>query len=266
MSKETKSKYRVPALEKGLDILETLAYSQSSLSLTDLARKQGRSSSELFRMLAVLEARGYINKGETSGNYALSLKLYELAHRHPPVMNLLEAAAQPMENVTNVLRESCHLSVLRRGKLVVLKEILSPARVRLSVPVGGRFSPIDTVSGRLLLAYRPADELASFLPNCAEYTAMSKSDQDAFMAKLTEIRETGVSTAVSETHLGVSDAAVLVGNPQVGLSAALAVASLRASADPDHFQQIITQLKQCAQTITRAMGLQNGEGRREKER
>ena len=139
MSKEAKSKYRVPALEKGLDILETLAHSQTPLSLTELARKQGRSSSELFRMLAVLESRGYINKGEASGNYALSLKLYELAHLHPPVMNLLEAAAQPMKNVTNVLRESCHLSVLRRGKLVVLKEVLSPARVRLSVPVGGRF-------------------------------------------------------------------------------------------------------------------------------
>ena len=75
--------------------------------------------------------------------------------------------------------------------------------------------------------------------------------------KLAEIRETGVSTAVSETHLGVSDAAVLVGNPQIGLCAALAVASLRATSNPHHFQCIKSQLKQCAQTITQAMGLDN---------
>ncbi len=257
MSKEAKSKYHVPSLEKGLDILETLAHSQTPLSLTELARKQGRSSSELFRMLAVLEARGYINKGETSGNYALSLKLYELAHLHPPVMNLLEAASQPMENVTNILRESCHLSVLRRGKLVVLKEVLSPARVRLSVPVGGRFSPVDTVSGRLLLAYLPESELAAFLTNCEEYVTMDRNSRKAFESKLAEIRETGLSTAVSETHLGVSDAAVLVGNPHIGLCAALAVASLRTSSDPDHLKRISSQLKQCAQTITQAMGLDN---------
>lgn len=256
MAKDAQSKkYHAPALEKGLDILETLAQSQKPLSLTELARELGRSSSELFRMLTVLETRDYINKGETTGNYALSLKLYELAHRHPPVMNLLAAAAQPMENLTAVLRESCHLSVLRQGKLVVLKEVLSPSRVRLSVPVGGRFSPVDTVSGRLLLAYFSDDALAAFLTNCEEYQGMDGADQEAFGAKLADIREREVSTAVGETHLGVSDAAVLVGNPHVGLSAALAVASLEASSDPNHFQQIITQLKQFAQTITQKMGL-----------
>ena len=261
MSTDAKSKYNAPALEKGLDILETLAYSQLPLSLTELARNLGRSSSELFRMLTVLETRGYINKGDTTSNYALSLKLYELAHLHPPVMNLLAAAAQPMAKVTTILRESCHLSVLRRSKLVVLKEELSPARVRLSVPVGGRFSPVGTVSGRLLLAYLPERELAAFLPNCAEYVAMDWTDQAAFGDKLAEIRATGVSKAVSETHLGVSDAAVLVGNPHVGLCAALAIASLKASADSDHFQQIVDQLKQSAQTITQKMGLDNDSNR-----
>jgi DNA-binding IclR family transcriptional regulator len=255
MSTVAKSKYPVPALEKGLDILEVLAHSETPLSLTNLARELGRSSGELFRMLTVLEARGYINKGESTGNYALSLKLFELAHLHPPVMNLLEAAAQPMINMTNILRESCHLSVLRRGKLVVLKEVLSPARVRLSVPVGGRFSAVDTVSGRLLLAYLTESEFTIFLESCQEYALMNKTDQSIFRAKVAEIRDCGVSTAVSETHLGVGDAAVLVGNPQIGLCASLAVASLKATADPDHFQQIISQLKLCAQSITQAMGL-----------
>ena len=257
MSKNGKNKYRAPALEKGLDILEALAHSQTPLTLTELGRTLGRSSSELFRMLTVLEGRGYINKGESTGDYSLSLKLYELAHVHPPVMNLLAAAAQPMEDLAAELRESCHLSVLRDGMLVVLKEVLSPARVRLSVPVGGRFSPIDTVSGRLLLAYFSEDALAAFQTNCAVYQAMDRASQISFSARLVEIRETGVSTAVSETHLGVSDAAVMVGNPQVGLGAALAVASLRASSDPEHFQEIIDQLKQCAQTITQHMGLNN---------
>ena len=86
---------------------------------------------------------------------------------------------------------------------------------------------------------------------------MNQTAQAAFRAKLAKIRENGVSAAISETHLGVSDAAVLVGNPHIGLCAALAVASLKASSDSDHFQQIVDQLKQCAQTITQAMGLDN---------
>ena len=79
------SKYHVPALEKGLDILETLASSAVPQSLSELARSLHRSSSELFRMLDSLERRGYILKDLVSGNYRLSLKLYELAHTHSPV-------------------------------------------------------------------------------------------------------------------------------------------------------------------------------------
>ena len=84
--------YAVPALEKGLDLLEALAAQPEPRSQTDLARALGRSPSEIFRMLACLERRGYIVKEEASGRYRLTLRLYELAHTHTPVDQLLHAA------------------------------------------------------------------------------------------------------------------------------------------------------------------------------
>ena len=53
------SAYPVPALEKGLDLLELLSARADPQSLTALARTLGRSSSELFRMITCLERRGY---------------------------------------------------------------------------------------------------------------------------------------------------------------------------------------------------------------
>ena len=160
---QSSTKYRVPALEKGLDILEALAFVSAPQSLADLARTLGRSSSEIFRMLNCLEARHYIARDEHSGNYALTLKLYELAHTHSPVEQLLRVAAQPMEELAQTLRESCHLSVLHQGWLVVLSQALSPEPVRLTVEVGGRFSMVHNVSGRLLLAQLPATERIALL-------------------------------------------------------------------------------------------------------
>src|SRR5215831_7001214 len=47
------SRYRAPALEKGLDVIELLAAEKSPLNLSAISQRLGRSSGELFRMLQV---------------------------------------------------------------------------------------------------------------------------------------------------------------------------------------------------------------------
>ena len=48
------AKYRAPALDKGLDILELLARAQAPLTMTGIAAAIGYSKGEIFRMLQVL--------------------------------------------------------------------------------------------------------------------------------------------------------------------------------------------------------------------
>jgi DNA-binding IclR family transcriptional regulator len=74
----------VPALDKGLDVLELLAREAGGLSLNEIARSLGRTSSELFRMVVTLARRGYIEQRD-GDRYTLTLKLFELAHRHKPI-------------------------------------------------------------------------------------------------------------------------------------------------------------------------------------
>ncbi|MEW5974382.1 MAG: IclR family transcriptional regulator [Acidobacteriota bacterium] len=249
------SRYHVPALDKGLDILESLASTSEAPTLSELARSLNRSSSELFRMLNALERRGYILKDPVSGSYRLSLKLYELAHTHSPVEELLSAATKPMRALAETIRESCHLSVLSRGQLVVLAQEESPDKVRISVEVGARFSPIHTVSGRLLLAQLAADDLEEFLSASADYGSMGKTKQEEFLDSLEAIRNEGVSRAVNETLIGVQDVAVLVGNPRIGLNAALAVTAWTGPSKSVSLHKIQSALQKCAERITRGVGL-----------
>jgi DNA-binding IclR family transcriptional regulator len=117
MSKKAKPSYFVPALEKGLDVLEALASASGPQTLTELARDLDRSSSVLFRIIDALEKRAYIARDPVSGTYHLTLKLYELAHTHSPADQLLKAATFPMRVLADTIHESCHLSVLAHGKL-----------------------------------------------------------------------------------------------------------------------------------------------------
>lgn len=213
--------YSVPALEKGLDILEALAGSPTPLSLAELARDLDRGTAEIFRMLVCLERRSYLRRDPASGKYAPSLRLFELAHAHPPLKILLEAAREPMRAVTSELGESCHVSVLERGSLLVVAREDSPESVRLTIEVGGRFDPENTASGRLLLS------------------------------------ATGESvTARDETLEGVDDAAVRIGSPGQVVHAALAVSWLRSRKGAKKPATVLSALKSAAMAIHETLGIQ----------
>jgi len=247
--------YSVPALEKGLDILEALAATETPQSLSDLARTLGRSSSELFRALSSLEKRAYVIKDPGSGRYRLSLKLYELAHIHPPVEQLLRAAAEPMRKLARSLRQSCHLSVLSQGRLVVLAEAGSPEQIRLSIAVGSSFSAVHTASGRLLLATLPEVERQQFMEKDPEFLRQSTAQKKRVRTLLARIRQAGYSTAKNETYMGIRDLAVPVGNTRIGLSAALDVSLWIVPGQRFETDTVLKALRRCARRITQSMGV-----------
>lgn len=212
--------YSVPALEKGLDILECLASSPQPLSLADLARDLQRGTAEIFRMLVCLERRAYIRREPVSGKFAPTLRMFELGQSHPPLRTLLDAAREPMREVSRKLGESCHLSVIERGMLEVVAREDSPESVRLFIEVGGRFDPRKTASGRLLLDAGP-DSV----------------------------------TARDETIMGVDDVAVRIGSPEGAVHAALAVSWLRSRKGARKPASILTALKIAAAAIHQTLGI-----------
>jgi len=246
--------YPVPALEKGLDVLEALS-GQGARTLSELARTLGRSSSELFRMLNCLERRGYVLKEPGSGRYRLSLRLYELAHTHPPVRELLRAAEQPLRDLAQRLRESVHLAVLSGARLLVLAQVDSPERVRFSVDVGGRHPLVSTCSGRLLLAHLGEGELEALLRDDADYRALGAAGRKRLLGELLEIRRAGSASAESETFHGVRDVAVLVGHPRLGLAAALCAPTLKIRGRWPAVADVRRELDRTAAGITRSLGL-----------
>jgi DNA-binding IclR family transcriptional regulator len=248
-------KYYVPALEKGLDVLEALAFAPVPQSLSELARALKRTSSELFRMLSALEKRRYIERDPVSSKYSLTLRLYELAHTHSPVEKLLRAAALPMRALATRLKESCHISTLTAGRLIVLAEAESPTVYRFSVEVGSRFSAVNTASGRLLLSCMSDEEFQDWRRYSSDYQRLSLPARAKLRATLRHIRRSAISTAHNEPVIGVRSYAVLLGNPDTDLRAALAVASLDMRNKKENPQLILKALVATAAEINRSLGL-----------
>ena len=231
--------YNVPALDKGLDVLECLAAQGIALTQAQLARELERRPTELFRILTTLERRGYVARDAASGAYGLTLRLFELGHSHWPYEGLLRAADRPMRELCEETKQSCHLSVIDRGRLLVLHQVESPARVRVSIAVGSTIALTDSASGRLLLAF-------SHEPGWDD-------------ERLEHIREHGYEEAYSETIEGVTDLAVLVGRPESHTKAALTIAAL--PRDREAFiRETLEPMRRSATTIARLAGLTSEKG------
>jgi DNA-binding IclR family transcriptional regulator len=64
----------MPVLEKGLEIPGLFASDPTGLSKSHLARRPGRTVSEIFRMLVCLEERGYISQSRDDEHFHLTLR------------------------------------------------------------------------------------------------------------------------------------------------------------------------------------------------
>lgn len=246
--------YAVPALDRGLDVLEALSASAAPQSLTDLARTLSHTPSGLFRLLTRLATRGYVERDPSSNRYGLTLKLFELSHTHSPLESLVRAAATPMRELAASVDESVHLNVLTQDRLLVLLDAGSPSKVRISIAAGSQFPPVATNSGRLLLACVSAEDLDSFLARDRNYGGMTDAQKADFHRELAKIRRQGYALTRSDDRAGLQDISVLVGNPAIGQVAALAIACLRPR-KREEILQLVKALGECAARITLAQGL-----------
>ncbi|MDT7839072.1 IclR family transcriptional regulator [Aquabacterium sp. OR-4] len=145
--------YSAPALEKGLDILETLCRSEQPLTQKDIAQRLGRSVGEIYRMVACLVNRNYLSLVDEN-TYGITTKLFELAHINPPTHRLLFEATPIMQRLASELDQSCHLTVYGQGKQVVLCKVDTPSGMGFAVRAGAELDVLISASGRVLLAFQ----------------------------------------------------------------------------------------------------------------
>lgn len=197
-------KYRAPALSKGLDILEYLATEAEGRSQAEIAKTLGRTTSEIFRMLMVLRKRGYVHLNEEDDRYSLTTKLFEIAHRHPPIRRLTSIAGEAMQKLANRINQSMHLAILHSGKVLVIAQVDCSDNNITAVRLGAQIPLYDTSSGRVLAAWMDEETLAALL---REAGAGTGDRQAAFVADLPAVRATGYAQNDSFTIAGVTNIA-----------------------------------------------------------
>lgn len=216
-------KYKAPALEKGLDVLELLASSREPMTTSQIAVRLGRSVSELFRMVLALEYRGYIVPAQGRDGYTLSNKLFALGIARAPTKTLIELALPVMSALAREICQSCHIAMASGDQIVVVGRIENPGDLGFSVRVGYRRPLIKAASGLALYGFQADDTQAVMRGQLA---AAGEEALAEFAARAEAARAQGYVRTPSDFIDGVTDlSAPLVGAR--GAVAALTVPFVR---------------------------------------
>jgi DNA-binding IclR family transcriptional regulator len=216
------ARYRAPALEKGLDVLELLSDRPEGLSQSEIARALDRSVGEIFRMLNCLVERGYLAIQRPSDRYILTLKLFELAHRSAPMNRLLANAAPLMKELVNEIQQSCHLAVVEGGHGVVIAQLDSPSHIGFAVRVGTVMQLHKSASGHVLLAFQSKEDRARILSR--RTTADGDDTGEEQLDRLFDaLRQRGYEEMESTRVRGVRDLSFPIFNHRGAAVAAMTV-------------------------------------------
>ena len=194
-------RYRAPALDKGLDILELLAGEEEGLSQAEIAKALGRTPNEQYRMLERLVRRGYVARN-ASDRYELTLKLFGLAHFHRPIRRLVSQATPMMRTLAARSMQSNHLAVYDRAGVTIIAQMDAPGYWGLAIRVGARVDLFNTGSGHILLAFRSAEEREMMIAE-QEGAGEEAPRPDDLDERMTQIRQRGYEVMPSQQTGGV---------------------------------------------------------------
>lgn len=199
-----KGKYAAPALEKAFDIIELLADRPGGALVSEMAAELNRSIGELFRIVIVMEQRGFLQKSPDSDRYTVAYKILDLAYRATPAQDLTRAAAPQMEALARTVEQSSHLVVPNGGSGLVVARQENPGVRGFALRLGAPIDLLRSCSGHVLLAFSRADR-AGRMMELAQRSRRAVVDRVKLEKTLRKVRERGFDMMASPITHGVTD-------------------------------------------------------------
>ncbi|ADU65559.1 IclR family transcriptional regulator [Desulfurispirillum indicum] len=201
-----KTDYIIQSVSHALDILEEFCVSEESeMGVTELSKKLGLHKNNVFRLLATLESRGYIEQNPVNGNYQLGYRSLELGQVFVSQLGLLKQARPVLEEAVAKCNESIYLGVLRDTNVVYLDIVETSHPVRVVPRVGTIVPAYCTAIGKAQLSHDSSEEVERILSQCdlRKWTPNTLDSVDKIMEDVQLSAKRGYAVDLEEYQQGV---------------------------------------------------------------
>lgn len=206
MKRKNKTVPLIKSVDHAFELLEQFRGDVNELSLSELGRRLQLPKNNVFRLLATLESRRFIEQNAATGSYRLGLKAFHLSRMVARQMRLVSRARPTMEAMVRECNETVCLAVLREFSIVCLDAVECSHPVRVMPPIGIRLPAHCTAAGKVQLAHLPEERLAKFLSEhrLERNTPYTITDPTSFLEHLQQVKRQGYAVNEEEMEAGVT--------------------------------------------------------------
>lgn len=193
----------VQSVDRALSIMEILAR-DDWCGVTEIAKELGIHKSTVFRLVATLERRGFVEQHTATQKYRLGFAIMRLASGVRSALDLVQLARPVCERLSEWAGETVNLAVLEGGEVVNVDQVnLTSSTISVNW-IGRRSALHATSTGKVFLAHAPEHTLESYirrgLPRVTEHTIV---DADELRKHLADVRDRGFAEAIEELEVGL---------------------------------------------------------------
>lgn len=185
----TDAQYPIRAVQRVCDILDVIQERPEGATLVEVTQATGLPKSSVFRYLAALEERGYVEH-DPSGVYLVGLAL------NSERLDVLTQRVRPyLEKLRDEFGETFSMGMFDRGGVYYLAIVESNHPTRTVQRPGQRYPIHSSAFGKVFTAWRSDSEVLALLQRegMARYTDNTITDPDEFLRELGRVRDRGYS-------------------------------------------------------------------------
>lgn len=204
MVRREKSNYIIQSVSHALDVLEEFRGDVDELGVTELSKKLKLHKNNVFRILATLQSRNYIEQNKANENYRLGVRCLELGQTFIHQRGMLKQAKPILQELAEKTGETSYMSILRGNDVVYLDSVEPTATVRVVSRLGLHMPAHATAAGKALVAFESEEDLRKrFGEELKAYTKRTFRTFEDLFRDIERVREKGFATDLEEFEEGL---------------------------------------------------------------
>lgn len=245
----------VPALERGLGVLEAVAKSKNGLTFSQLARSLDFPKSSVHCLLVTFERLGYLHRSKSTGRYVCGTQLVRLANLALEGFAIRDEAAPLLRGLAERTGLTAHLAILEGNEAMLVAKVSLIGGQHVPTWVGKRIDVHCTSLGKSLIAYLPESQVDDIVrqKGLLRHNENTISSAKKLKDDLIATRVRGYAIDDEEEEIGMRCVGVPVFRSSGRVIAAVSVSGRIEDIDVETCPDILAALRDTAQALSRSV-------------
>ncbi|WP_159567677.1 HTH-type transcriptional repressor AllR [Budvicia diplopodorum] len=244
------------ALERGIAILQYLAKSGGSSSVSDISENLSLPLSTAFRLLKVLEQSDFVYQDDQLSWWHIGLQAFTVGSSYIHNRDVLSVAAPYMQRLMLLSGETANLAIRNGLEAVLIGQRECQSIVRMCAPLGSRLPLHASGAGKALLYPLDDEQLMSVIiqTGLKAFTAKTRSDLNELQKDLAKAKQRGYALDQEEHVTGLNCLASTIYDSNNNVTAAISISGPSSRLTVERFSDLGELVKNTARDISQALG------------